>query len=339
MMRRLLWLAVLLPLLVSPEVEARRRAVTPGGDSCSVGTLLPATYASFLAADADHVYLIDEMGALARVPRLGGERQELGVSLDDWFPLGMVVDDTTVYISVLPFESIFTPLPGAILAVPKSGGVATVVASGVATAFALEFDATHLYWAAAGILDFDEGGFGPGGKIERMKKDGSERQTLADDLSAPLSLVLDGADLYFGESGLVEGDESIGLYHVPAVGGPVTTIHDELFAAALAMDGDTLVISGAAEEEGFGILAMHKSGATPPRLILEEEALGFNLQIADHRAYVMADLQPYELLSVDLLNPGPPVVLRDDLDSDAFVVVDCAVVVNTYEGAVVRTRR
>lgn len=339
MMRRLLWLVVLLTLVGTHDAEARRRAVTPRGDSCVVGTILPATYANLLAADADYVYLVDEMSTLSRVPRLGGERHDLGVTLDDWLPLAMVVDETTVYISVLPFESLFTPLPGSILAVPKDGGVAEVIVSGVATAFVLAFDADHLYWAAPGILDFEEGGFRPGGKIERMKKDGSGREVLADELSAPLSLVLDGPDVYFGESGLAAGDESIGLYRVPRSGGAITPIHTELFAAAIAVDGDTLVILGATENEGFGLLALNKSGTAPPRLLLEEEALTFGLEIADHRAYVMTDRERYELLSVDLLNPGPAVVVRSDLDGNAFVLVDCVAVVNTYEGNVVRTRR
>lgn len=339
MTRRLLAVAAML-LMVAPVALGKRRAVSPRTpSSCPVGTLVPATYANVLAADDQYVYLIDESATLVRVPRLGGPVEPLAEPLDGLLPFAMIVDATHVYISALPFETIFSPVPGSIIAVPKSGGVATVLASGVETAFTLAVDETHVYWAAAGILDFTEGELRPGGKIERMKKDGSERVTLAGDLSAPFGLALAGGDVYFGESGLATGDFSVGLYRVAKTGGTVTTLNDDLLVVSLGLHGDAVVVLGGTEDVGVGIFELNLATPTEVRTILDDESLSFNMQLADGHAYVIAERDATELLAVDLAAPGSSRVVRSDLDGDAFVIVDCAAVVNTTDGDVIQTSR
>jgi hypothetical protein len=340
MMRRFVAVAALL-LAMAPAAMARRRAVTPGDRSCVLGTLLPATYANVLAADGQFVYLVDEMAMLSRVPKTGGARQDLAEPLESWLPLAMLVDDTTIYISALPIEAIFFPMPGSILAIPKNGGVVRVLASGAGTPFAMAMDATHVYWAAAGILDFEDGEFQPGGKVERIAKDGTGRQALADDLSAPLAVAIDENHVYFGESGLglADGDPELGLYRVPKGGGAITAIDENLVVIGLGIDGNTLVVVGGTEASGPAMLAIDKSGATPARTLLVDESMSFTVRIADRRAYVMAEREYTELLSVSIDNPGPATVVRSELDGDAFVIDGCAAIVNTIEGNVVRTAR
>jgi hypothetical protein len=342
MTRRLAVLALLL-LTISPAAmaaNARRRAVTPGTrTTCTFGTVLPATYANVLAADDQYVYLIDEFTTLARVPKLGGEREDLADPLDDWLPLAREVDDTTIYISALPLESFLTPLPGVILAVPKNGGVITVLASGVETALMLALDDTHIYWPAAGILDFDSGELTTSGKIERIRKDGTNRQVLAADLSAPLSLALDGNDVYFGQTGLAEGDPTVGVYRVAKNGGAVATIDADVLALGVTVAGNKLLVFGATENTDLSLLVYDdKSGATTPRVLLTDEATSSTIRVADGRAYVMLERETTELWSVNI-DSGAATQVRGDLDGDVFLIDGCAAIVNTTDGDIIRTQR
>lgn len=338
-MKRHLLISAVLLIAITPTAMARRRAVTPGPLACQEMTLLPSTYGSVLALDDQFLYVIDESAALIRVPKLGGEPQLISNELDQWFPLAMEVDETTIYISALPIESIFLPSTGSLLAIPKDGGVVTVLASGVATAFGLAIDDTHVYWAAAGIFDFLEGTISPGGKIERVRKDGSERMTLADDLSAPLALILDGNNVYFGESGLADGDDSFGLYRVAKSGGAATEIRGDVAVAALALDGTTLVFPGVSETTGVGLLAVETNGSGL-RLLSSDDSIGFTVHVADRQAYTIAEHETYELLAINIDDPGAdPVVRRSDLDGEAFLIDGCAAIVNTADGNIIRTPR
>jgi hypothetical protein len=295
-------------------------------------------YANTLAVDDDFVYLVNEFAAIVRVPKSGGMPEELAEPLYDWLPFSMEVDDTTIYLGAIPVDGIFTPLPGVILSVPKTGGVVSVLASGAESPFALALDEEHVYWAAAGILDFSEGELQPGGKIERVRKDGSERRVLAGSLSAPLALVLDGNDVYYGESGLTSGDSSIGLFRVAKTGGAVTTIRGDVLVAGLALDGDTLAIGGETDEDGVGIFALAKQGGAPRQLV-SDDSIGFALRAAGRRAYYVGEHDETELMSVSIDVPSAPRVVRTGIDGDAFVLDGCAVIVNTVEGNLIRTPR
>jgi hypothetical protein len=126
-MTRRLWLFAAVLFIIAVPALARRRAVTPGAPThCVQSTLVSARYAQVLAMDEQFGYFVDESDAVARVPRFGGEVQELTDPLDDWLPLSIAVDATHVYLGALPFEALFLPGPGAILTVPKSGGVVSV---------------------------------------------------------------------------------------------------------------------------------------------------------------------------------------------------------------------
>ena len=339
-MRRLVAIALVL-LAFAPAASAKRRAVTPLRPSaCALGTLLPATYANVLASDGEFIYLIDEMATLARVPKAGGARQDLAEPLDGWLAFAMEVDATHVYISALPFEAIFAPVPGAILSVPKDGGVISVLASGVETAMALAVDDQYVYWAAAGILDFSAGELRPGGKIERMNKDGSGRIVLADDLSAPLGIALDGTNVYFGESGLAAGDSTVGLHRVPKSGGAVTTIDANTLVAGLALAGNDLVFVGATEAAGFGLFRVGTQSPGEPQPLVTSESVSFAVRVADRRAYMLVEGESaVELVAVDIDVPGELQTIRSDIDGDAFVLDGCAAVVNTIDGDLIRTAR
>ncbi len=340
-MTRRLWLcAVLLSLVALPAV-ARRRAITPRGPAeCANATLVRATYANLLAVDGEFVYLVDEMGVLSRVPKLGGDVQPLADPLDEWLPFAMTVDDTRIYIGVLPIEALDVPMPGAILTVPKGGGVPGVLLSGVITPITLATDATHLYWASAGTYDFNEGTIASDGKVERVTKDGGVRETLASDLSAPVGLALDGNDVYFGQTGGADDDDTVGLYRVPKGGGAIATLFDDVLAGPIVIDGNTLVVLGDAEA-GSAVLAIDKSGASPMRTLYASDRIENGLRVADRRAYFLqsADGPGSELAWVSIDAPAGAVGVRPGLDGDDFLLDGCAAIVNTVDGDVVRTTR
>jgi hypothetical protein len=338
-MTRRLWVFAVVLSLVALPVFAKRRAITPGGPShCAEATLVRSTYADLLGMDAQFVYFVDEFGTLTRVPKLGGPTQELADPLDEWLPLSIAVDESYVYFGALPFEALRMPLPGAILRVPKTGGVVSVFVSGVVTPFEVATDATHLYWAAAGTLDFVNGTIAADGKIERIRKDGTGRQTLADDLSAPFGLAMDGTDVYFGQSGAATGDATMGMYRVAKTGGTTATIDDHLSVGPLVLDGNTLVFLGGTETEG-GILAMEKTGG-PVRTLYGAESVNGSLLVADRRAYFLEETDDgVALSSVSIDAPAGAVAVRADANGDSFLLDGCAAIVNTYDGDLVRTRR
>jgi hypothetical protein len=340
-MTRRLWLCAVLLSLVALPVLARRRAITPRGPAeCANATLVNATYADLLAADEQFVYLVDEMGVLSRVPKLGGDVEPLADPLDDWLPLAMTVDDTRIYIGVLPVEALDMPLPGAILTVPKTGGVVSVLLSGVVTPAVLRTDATHLYWASTGTYDFDEGTIGADGKVERVTKDGQVRNTLANGLSAPAGLALDGSDVYFGQTGAAVDDGTVGLYRMPKKGGVVATIFDDVLTGPIVVDGDTIVFLGITET-GLAVLAVEKDGASPLRTLYASDRIENGLHVADRRAYFLqsGDGPGSELAWVSIDAPAGAVAARLNVDGDAFLLDGCAAIVNTVDGDVVRTGR
>ena len=339
-MTRRLWLFALALWIVAVPALARRRAITPRGPACVNVTLVSARYAQLLAADGDFVYFVDEMDVLSRVPRLGGEVEPLADPLDEWLPLSMTVDETHVYIGALPFEALFVPTPGAILSVPKGGGVVSVLVSGVITPLVLAADATHLYWAAAGTFDFPNETIASDGKIERVTKNGSVRDTLASDLSLPIGLALDGNDVYFGESGSADDDPSHGLYRVPKGGGMVATVFGEVSPGPLVVDGNTLVLLGQTETAS-GVLAIEKSGGSSLRVLYSSDRVENGLRVANRRAYFLqqADGPGSELAWVSIDTPAGAIGARQELDGDDFLLDGCAAIVNTIDGDLVRTAR
>lgn len=337
MTRRLVVLAAVLTVFAMPAF-ARRRALTfRGGPSCAEGTLVSGSYASLLAADGTHVYFVDEFGVVSRVPKTGGEVEALSDPLE-WFPMSIAVDATHVYIGVLPFEALLTPMPGSILSVPKSGGVAGVLVSGVPTPSALATDDSHLYWAAFGTLDFMDGSLASDGRIERVTKDGAERTTLASDLSGSVGLVLDGNDVYFGETGTADDDPSVGLYRVAKSGGAVATIVNNAAVGPLSIDGNTLVFRGGTAA-ATGVFAVEKTGGAVRTLHESEELVG--LHVADRRAYFLDEGESFgsDLLWVNIDTPGEPVTVRTEIDGDDFLLDGCAAIVNTTDGDLIRVAR
>lgn len=282
--------ALLILLLVFPALAEKRRAVTPGA-GCIFGVFAEEVFGDQVALDATHVYYVNGLDStVSRVAKNGGTATQLAMLPADSIS-DIVFDATHVYIATIPNdESANTPPPGRILAVPKGGGPLRTVATDVIAPLKLAVDDTHVYWASAGTLRAAEEEVLADGKIERVAKDGTGRQTLASDLSLPFSLLLDGNDVYFGELGIAVGNSSAGTRRVPKNGGAVIRLQDQVAPVELTATSTHLIMYGWFAELPIlsGLFASPKS--VGPALPLEIDfGIFAGPRIANGFAYYMTD--------------------------------------------------
>lgn len=335
MRRRALFYALALVICTQP-LFAKQRAVTPGAGHCIIGPIADFATPSSMTRDATHLYWAGGfIEGLARAPLQGGTAERLA-EIDDWVVQTMTVDDTTVYMGATPTG--LTPKPGAILSVPKNGGVVSVIASGVPMPFDIEVDSTHVYWAALGT--FTGGSIADDGKIERVRKDGSGRETLTA-AGAPFSIALEGDLVWFGETGFA-GEDKIGLYTIPRNGGARTTIRNDVAVGHITLTGNSVVLHGATETVETGLFVIAKDGSSL-RAIAEDTDISGEQHVAGGNAYylTMNLASPARLWSVPLDGSAAPTLVRDDLffGLDEFEMDGCALIVNTRRGELLRVGR
>ena len=335
-MRRRLTLAV---LFVAVPLFAKQRAVRPGdAGHCITGVIARATPFR-LAPDEQYVYWIED-SSIRRAPKRGGATQELAQFAAHESPLSMTVGDTHVYAGVQRFDAAReVRLPSAIVAVPKSGGVLSTIVSGIQMPFALETDATHVYWADGGMLKPDDAFLVPGtGAIGRASKDGLSRQTLVADLTAPFALALDGNDVWFGDGETVAVS---GLHVVPKSGGAKKTIHRGIWANELVALPTELLVSGLTEDVRNAIFAVRKDGGGV-RTLVEDEMIYSPARVFDGVAYFLQrDFGNVVTLWSVPLSGGTPALLDDGLSIYLrdLAVDACAVTVAGSGRTLVRVKR
>jgi hypothetical protein len=334
---------LLLPLLVvlvagTVPAFAKRRGVTPGGPShCVRGTVAESANPFLMTRDATHVFWIDDTtGEVHRASLSSSHIENLGVSLGGYIPWVMTMDETNLYFGASPGIAAETPTPGVILTVPKNGGVLSTLVSGVLTPFDVEVDATHVYWAAAGTLDFQTEHVAPDGKIERVKKDGTERQTLAENLSAPTDVELDGAYVWYGETGQADGDPTVGVYRVPKAGGVIEPLNTTIMAPALAVTSDAVVVEGGTSTVDGGIIRVPKNGSAITVLARDSDIYGAPIIFDGQVYYITAGAETNSLWVVPL-DSSEAELIRDDLYFGADFFVDaCAITAAISNGDIVR---
>ncbi len=180
---------VVIALIALCLCAAKRRSVMPGGRCAPAGTLLTGVYVLGVAADPSNVYYHDEYtNTVWRVSKSVGAPAAL-MNLDPDSFAAMTVDATHVYVAALePPRSVDLP-PARIYAVSKNGGTRSLIAETVLRPTALAADETHLYWTS-------------NTKIERARKDGSQRETVISGVSTPMALTFDGGQLLYSANGL-----------------------------------------------------------------------------------------------------------------------------------------
>ena len=328
-----------------PLAAGKRRAVgSPGGpgNGCPFGVIdADALSARLIAIDATDVYYLDDAdGAVFRVPKRGGARTELA-RFEDFFVLALAIDDSTVYVAGIPDGFDATPLPGSVFAFPKSGGAYRTVVSGVTLPYDLAVDATHVYWPSFGTMNFDREEILSDGKIERVRKDGSGRQALAEGLSTPSSIVLDDASVYFGELGFAVGNPSTGVRRVAKSGGAVAHLDDQYVAATLAIsDAHIVYYGGTPDASRVGMLRVAKSGGAAEFLVEDENVAG-GPEVFEGQVYYVTLIDEFQdaLMRVPVAGGMPQLLTQPDMADYDFAIDSCGVYFGTWDGPLMLTPR
>jgi hypothetical protein len=329
----------LLAFVLAAPAFAKHRAVTPDDGSRCVflnAPLVDDTVTSVFTIDDQYVYYAEDFGSLYRVPKNGGEVETIA-NLEDWLVLSMTTDDTNIYIGAIP-PTFTDPVPkGAILRIPKPGGVVRssppaaaeveVIAAEVTAPFSIATDGTYVYWTSVGTISFEQETIQTDGKIEGVRNDGTGHITLASNLSAPAQLTLDGDNIWFSESGAAAGNPSAGLRRVPKGGGTVVHVTNAIAVQTFDDAGDSIVAIGSAVDgSSIGIYRIAKdSGAVTP-LVLDESIEG-GPKVQDGQVYFIAgaDEEGASIERVPLAGGVPDVIRHSSIGSDLLAVDACAV--------------
>jgi hypothetical protein len=333
-------LCALVVLLTAASLSAKQRAVMADApDRCVTGVIArqPNTFgARFVIGDDSHIYWWNEFDhSLYRVAKRGGPTERLA-RLEREFPATMTIDESNVYLGVRRLDSLL----GAVLAIPKSGGVPVPLASDLGLVADIEVDATHVYWLDAGMLDADASRIIAAGRIERALKDGTARETVAANLSAPFEMALIDDLVWFGENGSEYGSRTVGLRTVPKSGGAVTVIENQIFAYEIVPSGAEVLVSGFITRPTDAIFVVRKDGVGGVRTFLETKDVVGHVRARDGIAYyVIQEFDKYVLWSMPVAG-GTPVRLRDDLAfRNDFDVDACAITVATNHSTIERMKR
>ena len=330
-------LALFLLLVASlPLAAQRRRSVVPGDPGrCSYGTLAELSDPPFVALDETYVYFANDfIGRIERVPKRGGDVEGLyEVPLGE-FVLALHVDEVNVYLAAVPLSDDLNPASGNIIAVPKSGGLPHNVATGVLFPNEIASDATHVYWVSVGTIDFIRGTAQSDGKIERARKDGSGRETLAGGLSTPFSLVLSGGDVFFSELGQATGNPSAGVRRVAKSGGQVTPMTEGWIVADLQQTAGEIVFYGARSDDSeLGIHAVAKSGGAVRSIVVDEDIVA-GPRVFDGFVYytTLGDDEEDHLMRVPVAGGAPQFLRIAYMGYPDFEVDSCAIYYGLYYG-------
>lgn len=180
-----------------------------------------------IALDRDHVYWTQEhspvgQDAVRKVSKTGGNADSCFRVTQPEFenPIGLAVDQENVYVltfgptSSSSIDMILDPLSsnykgGALIKIPKSGGLPTVLVSGIHAPVDLQMDGASLYWSECGsyreqysplmdyVYQFD-------GAIRRIAKTGGSPVTVASKLDGPSEIHVDETELFWVSRGHYE---------------------------------------------------------------------------------------------------------------------------------------
>jgi hypothetical protein len=318
---------------LTPTVFAQRRHASqvPPPPPCKSGVLATAASAA-LVTDDFYVYYGDwTTYGIYRVPKSGGTPEQLA-RFPSHVATKMAVDDDNVYAAVRPHGDAITTEESKFLytiyAIPKRGGQPKTLAENVWLPQQIAGDGTFVYWISLGSVVHDPV-FAADGKIERIRKDGSDRQVLAGNLSGPTSMALDATSLFFTETGLGLGNRSAGVRRMPKSGGAI----QELFSSevdVLALDGDALfMLTENYDNFTIEIQRMAKSGGLPDRIIIDQLGVPSQMIVFAGRVYY-ATVSPSSglVVSTDTSGSGRLVQYSGSVGGD-FAVDNCALYVNS----------
>jgi hypothetical protein len=192
---------------------------------------------------------------------------------------GVALDETTVYWTT--YEVGDDAATGAILSVPKCGGVPRTLAEHQSVPLLLTLDSTHVYWPNSGD-----------GTVARVAKSGGTPETLATNQLEPLYVATDGVDVYwttFGQNPELEPSASLARVSVSG-GEPQTLSSKQLALGAIALDGHDVFFGAFTSLD----VVSRNGGAIRP---LAAVGLPIAIVIADESIYCLGTYSP-DLLRV-----------------------------------------
>jgi hypothetical protein len=242
--------ATLLLLLIAAAASAqpaRRRAIGWPFElvPCAPGMVAAAPGIVDFAVDGPFVYYGDFDGGIWRVPKAGGVVPTLLARNEGLEVLWIHVDATRIY-----FAAITGEVTADLYSMPKTGGAAVNVAIAIVTPGAFAADAQFIYWVSIGT--FNEETLNSDGAVRRVAKSGGAVQTLVTGLSFPIAITVGGGNVYYGETGIAEGNPSAGLRRVPVDGGTVVKLLNGPPVGSIAVDAANAYV--AVFRLGIGLL-------------------------------------------------------------------------------------
>ena len=320
-------------LLVVPAAHAQRRrpSLPPAVSGCPLKTLFLDAYSADVEVDDSFVYFTDSLGGVFRLNKDGsGDAQLLGTVPD--FVTVLTLDGTSVYALTINIDGEL----GSLWSIPKAGGTPKQLAGSILTPFEMAFDATNVYWVSVGTPAGDF--FLADGKVERVKKDGTGRTTLASNLNLPTHVATDGTTVYFTESGLSPASSSAGLRSVPAAGGAVTKLTSGTGAVGVTLAGSDIYFSNLDPITGGELLRMPKSGGSATSL---EKGLDVvtHIVIRDDRVYYFNSDDVWSIEYVPVAGGTRKLVIGGDFVTEEFALDDCSVYYVDGNGALIRAPR
>lgn len=278
-----------------------------------------------IAVDESGLYFTSG-GSLWRVPLGNGSPTPIGY-LKDRSLMMITVDDTRIFVMVRSRTD-----GDSVLAIPKSGGVATELLRGI-TASAMAQDGDWLYILSPGT--FARGRSNGDGAIVRVKKDGSKWERIATGLRMPMGLLLDGDRLYVSERGIDSSDTSGGVKWLPKGGGRTKRLAKVPLSMAMAQDRSNLYVATLGGEHQGSIHSVSKSDGNARELV---DGIRFELilplEVFDDSLYfgTMIDERRARIEAIDL-DDGARRTVAEIEGGSPFIAVDrCGVYYSTSKG-------
>jgi hypothetical protein len=193
----------------------------------------------------------------------------------------------------------------------------------------IDIDGNDLFFASLGTPQGED--LKADGSIQRLRKDGSNRQTLAANLSGPFWVDARDGFVWFSESGLATGNDSAGVRRVAASGGAITHLVDDTPTVELVVDDANVYFAAHHLDSGdTDIVRVPRGGGARTTLVSGLDPDAGALALSGPNLYFIADdLQ--SINSVPVAGGSRRVIKIVDVETDNLAIDDCLIYYGTFE--------
>jgi virginiamycin B lyase len=317
---------------VTPAVPRRRTVKPPSGSTtlanCTAGVVAKSALLDNLTAivvDATDLFIGNVDGDILRVPKNGGTPTIIARVPGAPVIASMVADATRLYFTTIDIDT----LQGGVYTVEKSGGTPSQLADGIPFPVTIDIDGNDLFFVSLGTPEGED--LKADGSIQRVRKDGSNRQTLAGNLSAPFWLDARDGFVWFSESGLATGNDSAGVRRVAASGGAVTHLVDNTPTVELVVDDANVYFATHDLNTGdVDIVRVPRGGGQRTTLIAGLDQDAGALALSGQTLYFIAD-DGQTINSVPVAGGSRRIIKSVDVETDNLAIDDCLIYYGTFE--------